>query len=179
MNVVLTQTKAAIALDIDNHGDPTQLLFEPRLPLGARLVSSTYQGRRIASHIVSLAEEERTSLMLPIPAGKSHCDLQFEGGIAMVSSADQSSRLQAGDPSTHLKITAFSLSNRTLSIEADVHAPGSSTLVLRTPWKLITSKGATNDTLPNGDYQINIPPPIGSAPGSYSHTRATLTFADR
>ena len=178
LNFVLTQGKTAIALDIENGGAPAQLLFEPRLPFGARLLSSTCQGHRIAAHTESLAQEERASLTLQVPTGKSHCELSFEGGIALVSSADQSPHIQVGAPSTHLKITALRLNNRTLSIEADVHAPGSSTLVLRTPWKLVASKGATSGILSNGDYKIDIPSPTGIAPGSYFPVRATLTFAD-
>ncbi len=186
LDVVLTQSKTAIGLEIDNHGAPTQIVFEPRLPLGAHLLSSTYQGRRVAAHTESLAEEERASLSLQIPSGRSHCELHFEGGVSLISSGvapiffpDQSSRLQVGAPSKHIKITAFSLNNRTLSIEADVHSPDNSALVLQTPWKLVRSKGATSRMLPNGNYQIDIPPPDGSDFGSYTHARATLTFADR
>ena len=185
LDVVLTQSKTAVRLEIDNHGAPTQIVFEPRLPLGAHLLSSTYQGRHIATHTESLAEEERASLSLQIPAGRSLCELHFEGGISLVStgvatifSPDQSSRLQVGAPSKHIKITAFSLSNRTLSIEADVHSPNNSTLVLQTSWKLVRSIGATSRVLPNGNYQINIPPTAGSAVGSYTHACATLTFVD-
>ena len=179
MDIVLTQSMTAMTLDLRNHGAPTQLLFEPRLPLGARLVSSTCGGRPIASHITPLAEEERASLSLRVPAGTSHCDLQFQGGIAAVHTADQSSRLPVGAPSTHIRITALSLIDRTISIEADVHSPGSSPLVLRTPWKLVMSKGATIGTLPNGDYQVDLQPSAEADPSGFSHTRATLTFADR
>lgn len=79
MNVVLTQSKTTITLDIEDKGASTQLLFEPLLPLGARLVSSTCQGHRIAAHIASLPEEERASLSLQVPEGNSHYDLHFRG----------------------------------------------------------------------------------------------------
>ena len=176
LNFVVTQGPALIGLDVDNQGAAAQVVFEPMLPLGARVTGAECQGHRVEATVHAFAEDEHASLTVQVPTGTSQCKLQIKGGVALI---EQRSPLNVGDPSTRMKITSLRLHGRTLSIEADVASKGGGSLVLRTPWKLLESSGAENRLLPNRDYEVHLLSSAGVSIGGYSHVVSAITFTDR
>src|SRR5271170_5410774 len=45
MSLALVQSMTGVDLAIDNKGSPAQIIFEPQIPLGARLMHADYQGQ--------------------------------------------------------------------------------------------------------------------------------------
>ncbi len=176
MRFTLSQGMTGVDLDIENEGSPTQLIFEPQIPLGARLLRAEYQGRTIPGATEMFSEDEHAKVSLQVPSGRSNCHLQIEGGLSFV---ENRSEINVGDPSTNMKLTSLTLRRRTLSIEADVHPASGASMLVRTRWKLIECKGATSRLLPNGDYEVDFggPLPHGSDRSGYFHTQSTLVFA--
>jgi glycogen debranching enzyme len=174
MSFALVQSMTGVDLAIDNKGSPAQIIFEPQIPLGARLMHADYQGQNISAKIEMFSEDEHAILSLQVPPGKSHCHLQIEGGLSFL---ENRVKLKVGDPNTDMKITSLHLQGHTLSLEADVHPNGRNSFLLRTPWKLVDSKGASSTLLPNGDFEFKIASPLPQRNDSgYSHSHVTLSF---
>ena len=176
MRFTLSQSMTGVDLDIENEGSPTQLIFEPQIPLGARLLRAEYQGRRIPGATEMFSEDEHAKVSLQVPSGRSNCHLQMEGGLSFVETRSET---KVGDPSTNVKLTSLTLRRRTLSIDADVYPGASASIFVRTRWKLLECKGVTSRLLPNGDYEVDFggPLPHGSDRSGYVHTQSTLVFA--
>jgi glycogen debranching enzyme len=171
----ISQNMNDIDLEVKNEGSATKMLFEPQIPMGARLLGAEFQGRAIAADTESFPEDEHAKVTLDAPAGTSHCHLRWDGGLSVILNRPV---LHVGDPSREMKLTSLHLQDRTLSIEADIQPHGNNTFRIKTPWKITSNEGATVQSLPDDQYQITIAP--GSAqvnPVGYTHTHLELTFA--
>lgn len=174
LSLVLRQSMHDVDLEIRNDGKATKLLFEPEIPLGARLLEAKFEARVVPAETEIFAEDEHAKLTLDIPAGVSHCHLEFKGGVAIIVPAHE---LHVGDASTGVKLTNLRLQGRTLVLEADVHAQREATFLLRTPWKITALEGAVAVALSDTLYKITVFRNAAAAATGYTHSRATLRFA--
>lgn len=176
LNLTISQSMNDMDLEIDNRGSAARMLFEPELPLGARLLGAEFQGRRIASSMKTFAEDEHAEMTLDIPPGISHCHLRFDGGISIFLNHRVP---RIGDSSSEIKLISIHLQGKTLSIEADIHPHGNAAFRIRTPWKIVSEKGATVSPTADSQYAvtINAEHDARANPVGYAHVHAALTFA--
>ena len=167
----LHQDVSSLDLDIDNEGAHSALVFNPQVPLGTRLVSAEFAGRKIDATIENTGSDSHARLTLQVPPGKSHLHLGLNGGVSL---SLQSASLRVGAPSSAPKIINVQLAGKVLTIEADIHPGQDAVLRLRTPWKLAAPQGATIRELPGSEYEVRIP--AASSAAAYARTRTQLTF---
>lgn len=178
LSLTIKQNANDVDLEIRNDGSPTKMLFEPRIPTGAHLLTTEFQGHAISADTEVFSEDEHAKAMLDIPSGISHCHLRFEGGISVILNHPL---LQVGNPSTKMKLTSLHLQDHNLSIEADVHPRGNASFQIRTPWKIVSQQGVTVHSLADDRYEITIDrqPSATFNPVGYTHAHVSLIFAPR
>ena len=178
----VSQSINEVDLDIQNEGSPASILFEPQIPLGARILSADFEGAGSGGHGVPVSpelfpEDEHAKVEIQAPSGTSHCRIRFAGGVSLIL---KQPRPQLGDPSTGMKVTSLDLRNQTLSIDADVISGGNATFLIQTPWKIATLKGATVRPLSDVSYAVTMQ---GTAaltnPTGYARSHAEITFAEK
>jgi len=173
----VSQTIDEVDLDIQNEGSPANILFEPQIPLGARIVSADFDGRPITASPELFPEDEHAKVEIEAPSGASHCHIRFVGGVSLILPQPSP---QLGDRSTGLKITRLDLQNRTLSVDADVISAGNAAFLIRTPWKIATLKGATIRPLSDASYEVTMQRTSAPAdPIGYGRAHAEITFTDK
>jgi glycogen debranching enzyme len=176
--LTVEQSMSSVDLDIRNDGSATKMLFEPQIPMGAHLLGAEFRGNTISASPEVLSEDEHAKMILDVPPGVSHCRLRFDGGISVIPN---SQILHVGDSSTNLKLTSVHLQNQTLSIEADIHPHGNTIFNIKTPWKIVSQKGAIVRTLPDDQYEVMLTGESGAVTNSlgYMHIHSAFTFAPK
>jgi hypothetical protein len=151
------------------------MVFDPELPLGARLLRAEFQGHKIDAKSEIYPGDEHIKVTLALPPGASHCHLKFTGGVSV---SLPPSVLRPGDPSTNLKLVAVRLSGNELSIDADVHPQGNATLFLKTPWPISAEQGSTIFSVSDNEYRVELARgrDLPSGPGSKNYTRTHVVL---
>lgn len=128
-----------IELKVENTGDPFVLNFQPDLPLGSKLVRSTFAGRQIRADLEQMQEETLARIAVTVPAGSNTLDLIYSDGISIIVDPV---RPILGNGSTGIHVVHAALEGRRLLIDADVPADRVSQLRLVSPWSLSNATGA-------------------------------------
>jgi hypothetical protein len=164
-----------IALTVTNRGRPASFVFDPELPLGARLLGSECGNRRVANSMERNAQDQHVRLAFTMPQGTTHCVIRFQGGVELISPHLVP---LLGSSSTGIKITSIELSDKSLSVEADVNDAGAASFEIVTPWKSASAEGGTIHQIGSDLYQVDLDR-AGTASDSfgYSHRRAVVRFA--
>jgi len=177
LGFALHQTLNSLDLEIQNDGQPLKLVYEPRIPFGARLTKADLNGHSVRAEVRHFPEEDQAHLEIDVPSGSSHCLLRFAGGVSIIPPAHS---LQIGDVSTGLKITNLKWSNNTLYIDADFSSAIETTFQLKTPLKIAAAKGATMQAISNDSYELSVRPATSSESRSaYSSSKIEVAFANR
>ncbi len=174
----MRQSMTGIDIDLNNIGAPTTMLFEPQIPLGARLVGAEFQGHAANAEVEMFSSDEHAKLTLKVPPRTSHCHLSINGGVSILVSH---AALRVGDPSSELKIVNIQMHGKELSIDADVHSAGGCKLKIRTPWKIAAHRGATIRSLLDDEYEVEImrslsPESSATSLSGYTRTHSDYTF---
>ena len=77
----LRQGPGSVDLDITDQGSPTVIVFNPQIPLGARLLSAVFDKRKVHGASESSGSDEHARVILDVPSGASHLHLAFAGGV--------------------------------------------------------------------------------------------------
>ena len=175
LGLALTQKIDGLRLELRNSGVPVKLLFKPQIPLGARLIGARFQDRAIHADMEVHPEDEQANLSLDVPPGVSRCEVDFEGGLSLLSAPMS---LHPGDASTGTKLIHARVHDHTLVIDAEVNAQSKSTLAVRTSWKLAREQGAHAEPAAGSLYRITLLPGAAQSGASgYTRAHAELTFA--
>jgi glycogen debranching enzyme len=176
LDFTLRQTTEDLDLEIKNTGAPVKILFEPGLPLGARLVNADTDGHAANAVIQHFPEEDRAHLEIDAPSGVSHCHLRFVGGASLILNHHPP---QLGDTSTGLKITNLQRSDNTLLIKTDIFSTGDHSFQVRTASKITGAQGAAIKSISDDIYELTVPPaPAGEDQPGYKTYNVWITFAD-
>jgi hypothetical protein len=176
LDFTLHQTAESLDLEIHNNGKPVKILYEPRLPLGARLARADVDGHAVGVEARHFPEEDQAHLEIEAPPGSSHCHLQFVGGVSLIL---KSRPLEISNISTGMKITNLKWSNNTLSITADIFSAGENTILLRTPLKVVGATGATVRLISDETYKLTVPfSTLGEDQPTYKRSAIEITFFD-
>jgi len=155
LSFALHQTDNSLDLEIKNTGGPVKILFDPQLPLGARLMETDIDGHAANSEIRHFPEEDQAHVLIEAPTGSSHCHLHFVGGISLILNHPQP---QLGDTSAGMKIKNLKWSNNVLAIQADVISTSNNSFWLRSSLKINGSKGIAFRPISDDTYQLTVPP---------------------
>ena len=173
VNVAFEQNLESLRLNIRNSGSAFHLAFRPQVPLGARLVSATFNGHRIPAQVESHAEDEHAKLELCIPPGESEIAIQYQNGIRVILPAPAP---VVGSKSAGMKLTSLRVEEHALQLDIDATAEGDNKVEIRTR-RLIRSTGqAKLRRLGNDEYELSIPAP-NIENGSYGHEQVRIEFS--
>jgi glycogen debranching enzyme len=177
LSFTLHQTLESLDLDIRNDGQPVNLVYDPRLPLGARLIEGDENGHKLKAEIRHFPGEDQAHLELEVPTGSSHCRLRYAGGVSIIPSQHLP---QIGDASTAMRITNLNWSGNALRINADISSVTETTFQLKTPLKVANIKGATIHSMPDDIYELTVEPaarPLSNQ--GYEPSEIEVTFANQ
>jgi len=174
----ISQSINDLDLEIKNDGSATKMLFEPRIPLGSRVVSAEFQSHKVSTSTEVFTEGEHAKVELDVPSGVSLYHLRFDGGVSIIL---QRPVLHVGDSSSEMKLTSMHLQGKTFSLQADIYPHGSSTFLISTPWKIASYDGVTVRPLPENKYEITMTGTQDAVPNSagYIHAKAAITFVGK
>jgi hypothetical protein len=169
----MTQSADAIQLEIENHGPPVNSDFDPQLPLGAQLQGAeisagSLEVRPIAATLRQNQQDTHAHVNLTVPEGRISLTVRFTGGVAIINTPPQP---EIGEPSRALRVTAVSLHDGQLTLGITAAAAQSSSLDLRTPWKIQSIEGAQFAASGPSTYHVTIPPLAGTG-------QISVKFAD-
>ena len=173
LDLKLNRREGVIDLTTTNHGQPVSFVFDPQIPLGARLLGSQCDNRRVTSAIERNAHDEHARLAFAAPQGTVHCEVRFQGGVEVIPPHTVP---VLGNPSMGVKITDVDLKDGSLIVEADVNQQGLASFAIETPWKAASVEGGSIHSVADGLYQVDLD--RGGAPDAfgYSHRRAVIHF---
>ena len=173
----VTQSINEVDLDIQNEGSPASILFEPQIPLGARILSADFDGHPVSASPELFPEDEHAKMEIQAPSGASHCRIRFAGGVSLIQIQPSP---QIGDRSTGMKISRLDLQNQIMSIDADVNSAGNATFQIRTPWKIATLKGATIRQLSDASYEVTMQRTSAAVNSmGYAPSHVEITFVEK
>jgi glycogen debranching enzyme len=163
LGIRMSRMAKGFAFDIDNGGSPIHIALSPQLPLGARLLGATVEGRAVQATVVRHGEESHASLDVDAGKGATHVEVIFEGGVDIgVPRAVP----VPGDTSIGAKITRVHLEASVLTIEADVTNAAASTIRIRAPGIIPSVDGAVVHRVSADSFDIT---PKASARSGYRH----------
>jgi hypothetical protein len=172
ISLTLHRTAGEVTLELNNPGDPIQLEFAPDLPLGSKLLSASFNNHPAAAKIESHPQQSIAKVMLTVPHGSSRLRLELSGGISVVVPAPHP---QLGGVSTGLYIVNAILDGNSLSIDADVPADHTSSLLIQTARKLRNTQGAAAESITPNRLEVTIAA-VPNPTSQYRRAHVTLEF---
>jgi glycogen debranching enzyme len=155
----------SLTLVVENQGPAFQLRFNPNLPLGAVLRTTSLNNQPLAATMQNYPQQTEAQISALVPHGKSEIHLEWLGGVSVV--LDNPDPVP-GEPGAGLRIVRVHLEGRRLTIEADAPEGDESHLQLVTQWTIANSSGVA--VRPDGIGKIELTFPMAS-PGSTSYHR--------
>jgi hypothetical protein len=151
----------------------TLIVFDPQIPLGARLLGAQCGNHRLAASMEHNEQDEHAHLAFSVTQGTAHCSIRFQGGVEVIPPQVAP---QLGDRSTGIKITSVEFRNHSLIVEADVNS-ASTSFDIKTAWKPTSVDGGTIDQIAGNLYQVDFDRDE-RAPDSFAYTRrrAVINF---
>jgi glycogen debranching enzyme len=170
----MSQSADAIRLQTDNDGEPVEMSFAPQLPLGALPLTAQLGERTIGVSLERHAQDAHARVQFSVPHGSASLTLPYRGGVAVMPSLPAPA---IGEPSEAIKIVRTSLAGQELTIEFDQATARSSSLELRTPWKIAGVQGAAMESIAPTWYRLTVgAPPAPAAAHTYRRGKLAVTF---
>jgi glycogen debranching enzyme len=175
LDLQVQRSERQIDLTVTNRGRSVAFVFDPQVPLGARLLGAQCGSGRLMASIERNAHDEHARIAFTAPRSTIHCSIRFQGGVEMISPRVVP---HLGSASTGIKITAVDLRNNSLTVEADVNDAGATSFEIETPWKSASVEGGTIRQIAGSLYRVDLDRG-GIAPDSsgYVHRTAVIRFA--
>jgi glycogen debranching enzyme len=182
---------AQVAVDLDQHpseidalftaqSGPVHIDFAPEIPLGATRVRAFVDGRSVPAALEVHGEDEHARIAFDLPVGSAHVRILSSGGLRIHVPIITPAR---GDVSRGLRLTAFHLDGRTLTVDADVASADHSSIEIETPWTVSAVHGGSAARLSPDWYRVtfDVPraPALFSSVPVYAHCSMTIAFRDR
>lgn len=173
LDLHMQRSDDSLDLTVTNRAHPVSFVFDPQIPLGARLLGAQCDNHRLPVSLERNAQDEHARLAFRVAQGTAHCSIRFQGGVDVIPPQVIP---HLGDRSTGIKITSVELKDDSLIIEADVNGARPS-LDIQTSWKTASVDGGTIRRIAGTLYRVD----FGSeemAPDSfgYTHRRVVAHF---
>ena len=170
----MDQSATGIRLELHNAGPPVEMVFDPEIPLGAKLRGARLENRPIAGTIEQHPQDTHVKAGFTLPHGSSTLTIDYSGGVSLTTAPPH---IQLGDASSAIKVTGVGLRENVYNVDFDYIPSAHNTFDLRTPWKIERAQGATFDTIAPGLYRFTVTPNTAEKESSaYKHGKVTVTF---
>jgi glycogen debranching enzyme len=175
ISIHMVQSAREVRLQMQNEGAPVEIVFDPEIPLGAKLTSARLGNRSIAATLERHPQDTHAKVEFSLPHGSMLLTIDYAGGIAILTDPP---RLMIGEPSKAIKITGVNLKGRVYTVDFD-HLPSTANrFELRTPWTIEDVRGATFEATSPDSYRFTVSAPIQEKePRAYRRGTVTVTFA--
>jgi len=176
ITIQMAQSASQVHLEMQNDGAPVEMVFDPEIPLGAKLRGARLGKQSIVAKLEENPQDTHAKVEFTLAHGSTSLTILYTGGLAIISGSPQ---LRIGEPSKEMKITGVNLKGRVYTVDFDYVPSEASSFELRTPWTLKKEEGATLETVAPEMYRLTI-----SAHNqekdvqTYQHGEVTLTFAN-
>jgi hypothetical protein len=175
ITINLVRSARELRLDLQNQGTPVEIVFDPEIPLGARLRSARLDNRSIAATLEQHAQDTHVKVEFKLPHGSASLTIGYTGGVALIPEPPE---LAVGEPSKAIKIIGVNLKNRLYTVDFDYVPSAVASFELRTPWTIKDAQGATLQATVPGGYRVTVDPPAqGKEIQAYRHGKLILRFA--
>jgi hypothetical protein len=174
LNLTLGTSADEVRLEIENGGPPVEVVFDPEIPLGARLRRALLENHSIAARFEPQAEDSHASVEFRLPHGDTTVVIEYSAGVAIQPPLPTP---MLGNASQAVAITKVNLRGSVYTVDFDylTSVPGS--FDLRTPWPIKNVTGASFEAVSRGCYRLT--PSVHSQPEdehSYQHGQVQVTF---
>jgi hypothetical protein len=151
----------------------TLIVFDPQIPLGARLLGAQCDDHRLAASMKHNEQDEHAHLAFSVTQGTAHCAIRFQGGVEVIPPQITP---QLGDRSAGIKITSVEFRDHSLIVEADVNSDWTR-FDIKTAWKPTSVDGGTIGQIAGNLYRVDFDRDE-RAPDSFGYTRrrAVINF---
>jgi hypothetical protein len=174
INLTMVQSADEVRLQIQNSGGPVEMLFDPEIPLGAKLKPVHLGDRLIPATLEQNAQDTHACVRFILPNGNTFLSIAYAGGVALITNPPQ---LWIGDASKALKITRVNLQEQKYTVEFDYLPSETNSFELRTNWKIEKAEGATFGSVSPNVYRLSISAqPDRNDPRIYQHGKVAITF---
>jgi glycogen debranching enzyme len=140
-------------LQMQNDGEPIRIIFDPEIPLGAKLRSAHLQDKPISVTLEQHPQDSHAKVELELPHGNESLTIDYVGGVAVVP---ESPPVRVGEPSQTLKITKVSLQRQLYTVDFDYLPSSAAAFNLRTPWLVKNARGAAFKATSPGWYRFTV-----------------------
>jgi glycogen debranching enzyme len=172
VDLQLTQDLNSIRLHAVNHGAPLHFVFDPQLPLGARVVSATQNKKKVTVQTEPHSQDQHARVELELSTGDTNLELTLRDGVAIVLDAPSAT---FGDTSTAMKPISARLIGHTLTFDTDLVPARSNHLRIITTRKLISTDGATLQSVQPNEYELRVPQREGAT--SYERHKISVRLS--
>jgi glycogen debranching enzyme len=175
------QSVDGLTVHIDNSGGPVHLLYSPAIPLGARDVTATADGKNVDVHIETYPQDEHASLRFQVPHGTCVIQLHYDDGVEIILPP---SRPIVGEPSQGMKLASLALDGNVLRLSVDIVSTNESAIKeniikLRTSRTIQKASNCVARKFPGEFYELTILPAPAKNGLGYQREQAEVTFAAR
>jgi glycogen debranching enzyme len=178
--VTLTVARVPEGLDLnaENSGRSVELHYSPEIPIGAHLGGADLNGKPLTAHIEDHPQDTHATVTFPLPAGKSHCLIRYQGGFSV--NVKNPVPLQ-GDASRGVRITSVTYKEGRLAVQFDVSGEG--IVELQTSERPLKTSGAQLTRIADDLYDLTVPfidgaEKVTHLPDGYRHTEVIIDFAN-
>jgi hypothetical protein len=144
-----------LTLHIANEGEAVRLWFDPQLPLGARDLRVSVNGRRVQAKPETHAEDQHVAVELDVPLGESLVAVRFQGGVGVIIPPPNPS---LGDPSRAMKVVSVGMRGDSLLTRLDVIPAEKNSFEIRTARIVQNASGAAVEKIGADRYRLTVSP---------------------
>jgi len=162
-------------LQMHNEGGPVKILFDPEIPLGAKLGSAHLQNQQMAVTLEQHSQDTHAKLEFCLPSGNALLTIGYTGGVAILPDSPPP---MIGEPSKGIKIVRINLQGQVYTVDFDYLSSAAASFDLRTPWRIKDAQGAGFETISPDWYRFTVTVPAQEKnKRAYQHGTVTVTFA--
>jgi glycogen debranching enzyme len=174
ITLVLHQSAQTLDLGIRNEGEPVKVLYQPRLPLGARVTQAEVNGLTVTANLQQSEEEYQARVEIEAPAGSTHCLVRFAGGVSVIVPQNHP---QFGAESTGVKIRSVRWSDHSVLIDADFSTTSATSFTLKTRMKVLRVEGAALRPIAGDMFELRVEPNDARGnPSNYRRSQVEVQF---
>ena len=173
ISIHLLQSPAALQLQVQNDGAPARMVFDPEIPLGARISGARLDGRPVAATAEAHEQDDHARVEFDLPHGSTSLALSYRGGVAMIPDPPQ---LMIGEASRAIKVIGIHRDGRVYTVDFDYLPSVSSSFDVRTSWRLEKVEGATVEAPAPALYRFTVPAAANQTAHDYQHGKVVMKF---
>lgn len=174
LNLRLGTSGNEIRLDIENEGVPVEVLFDPEIPLGAKLRRARVDNHSMAARFEPHAEDSHASLEFLLPRGATRVAIEYSSGVTLEPPLPTP---VIGNASQAVEITRVNLRGRVYTVDFEYRPSAPGSFRLRTPWSIKNVTGASFEAVSRGCYLFTVPVhPPSENEHSYQPGEVQVTF---